>query len=129
MEITDNFVDENLFLFDTFEECIILEKDKDKSAPPERYFEIGTYPKNDIYIMESLDVYTDTYWVNREKGLLIDFAYTYFESWNVNPDWSKLLYAHFERHGLPRKEYELKRRIYPRARFKKLLELYFNKEE
>ena len=116
---TDKFINNNLFVYDTFADCIILAEKMEKSAPPERYFDIGARP-------DDLNIYTDTYWVDRQANLLIDFAYTYEESWEVNQDyWYELLYDHLEGHNLERREYELKRRIYPREKFKRLLKAYY----
>ena len=121
--LNDNFIKNNLFLFDTFEECIILANKRDKNAPPERYFIISGRE-------DSLDIYIDTYWVDRQQKQVIDFAYSYEESWNINQyRWCQMLYAHFERHGLEIKEYDLRSRIYPKKRFYQLLEQYYQQED
>ena len=117
LAITDSFIDNNLFLYDVFAKQIILEENKSKFAPPERYFEVGPIEGNEDY-------YKDTYWVEYPKEV-IDFSYSYEESWNKNPRFIELLYSYFESHGLPRKAYSLKRRLYPRKRFKELLKKYF----
>lgn len=118
----DEFINNNTFYYDTFSEEIILSKDREKEEdgfiPPERYFQCGVCPVDG-------DTYKDTYWVDREKGLVIDFAYAYEDSWNVNPNWNEVLFNYLESHGLPRKYYGVKCRLYPRKRFKRLLRKYF----
>ena len=107
-----------MFLFDNFKEEIILAKDKDTTAPRERYFEID-------YLRSDQDIYIDTYFV--KDNLAIDFAYSYEESWNTNYSiWLENLYNHFEKNNLERKPYYLKRRIYPKERFKRLLKQYYS---
>ena len=108
-----------LFLFDNFNEEIIKYEDREKGAPMERYFELS-YGSGDA------DIYIDTYWVDYTNREVIDFAYTYNESWNVDERlWYEALYTHLESHGLERKYYNLKRRIYPKERFKRLLQNYY----
>ena len=114
----NDFIDNNLFLWDAFDEQIILSKMRDRNAPPERYFEVGVSPIDG-------DVYIDTYWIDRAKKQVIDFAYHYYDSWIMNPHWSEGLYLYLESHGLPRISYQIKRRQYPRKRFKRLLKKYF----
>ncbi len=107
-----------MFLFDNFKDEIILKKDKDYTAPEERYFEID-------YLRGNSDIYIDTYFV--KGNFAIDYAYSYEESWNIDySKWLEGLYAHFEKNNLERKPYYLKRRIYPKERFKKLLQNYSN---
>jgi hypothetical protein len=118
-KFTDKFIDNNIFVFDTFKHCIILTKKMDRYAPPERYFEMCARK-------DDLDIYIDTYWVNRQQKQIIDFAYHYRDSWGVNQHhWYELFYAHLEQHRLERRDYELKCRVYPRKRFKRLLEEYY----
>ena len=112
-----------LFLFDNFNEEIIKYEDREKGAPMERYFELS-------YRIDDADIYTDTYWVDYTNRKVIDFAYTYKESWNVDERfWYDALYAHFQNCGLERKCYDLKRRIYPKERFKRLLQNYYFGED
>lgn len=108
----------NMFLFDNFRDEIILKKDKDPAAPEERYFEID-------YLISDSDIYVDTYLV--EGKFEIDYAYSYEESWNVDySKWLESIYVHFEKNNLERKLYVLKRRVYPKERFKRLLKNYYS---
>ena len=89
----------------------------------ERYFELS-YGSGDA------DIYIDTYWVDYTNKKVIDFAYPYEHSWNVDARlWYEALYAHLESHGLERRSYELKRRVYPKERFKRLLQGYYFGED
>lgn len=120
MKITNDFIDNNIFLYDVFANEIILKSKKDDYAPPERYFEVGANKDDGDY-------YVDTLWIEYPTKCL-DFAYSYEESWNKNPRWLEMLYDFIESKGLPRTSYQLKRRMYPRKRFKRLLKQYYRED-
>lgn len=112
-------IDRNVFVYDRFYGEIILAHRIDVFAPPKRYYYVSCRT-------DDADVYTDTFWVDRQNKKVIDFAYTYKDSWNVDEEkWIECLYTFFESHGLPRTYYSLRARNYPRKRFINLLKQYY----
>ena len=103
-----------IYYFDNFAEEVVEEKDK--FAPPERYFLI--YPT-------ALDIYTDTYQIASDA--YIDFSYSKEESWAVNyTHWYNKLKAHLEYHGVGQAfaTMRLVKRGYPEKEFKEILKEY-----
>ncbi len=100
-----------LYYFDNFRQEIITEKDLDKFAPPERYFEIyeGAIP----------DVIVDTYLIGGGPNV-IDFAWTMKD---VDNFYNKL-YGHLEHFNVDKNNVRLIQRRYPKDHFCDLLKYY-----
>ena len=102
------------YYFDNFAEEVVEERDK--FAPPERYFLI--YPT-------TCNIYTDTYMIAADT--YIDFSYSKEESWAVSYNhWYNKLKAHLEYHGVGQaiSKMILVKRGFPEKEFKEILKEY-----
>lgn len=108
------------FYYDNFAREVVLKKDK--SAPPERYFEMG---------MTNLDdMYQDT-WVDGDEKLTI--SYTDFDLRYLFSSWNELLRYHLSKNNFDLEHSRLEMRKYPKKKFLDIINDYydvdFEKEE